>query len=48
MLASHLDSVSVGGNYDGLAGVIAGLAVLFALEQANPAKTGKMRCIPTK
>lgn len=40
MLASHLDSVPVGGNYDGLAGVIAGLAVLFALEQANAARSG--------
>ena len=28
MIGSHLDSVPIGGNYDGLAGVIAGLAVL--------------------
>jgi N-carbamoyl-L-amino-acid hydrolase len=32
LVASHLDSVPVGGNYDGLAGVIAGVAVLSALK----------------
>jgi N-carbamoyl-L-amino-acid hydrolase len=32
IIASHLDSVPVGGNYDGLAGVIAGVAVLSALK----------------
>jgi N-carbamoyl-L-amino-acid hydrolase len=32
IIASHLDSVPVGGNYDGLAGVIAAVAVLSALK----------------
>ena len=32
MIGSHLDSVPIGGNYDGLAGVIAGLAVLSAFD----------------
>ncbi len=31
ILGSHLDSVPVGGNYDGAAGVVAGIAVLSAL-----------------
>jgi N-carbamoyl-L-amino-acid hydrolase len=31
MLASHVDSVPCGGNYDGLAGVIGGIAALLAL-----------------
>jgi beta-ureidopropionase / N-carbamoyl-L-amino-acid hydrolase len=33
LLASHLDSVPRGGNFDGLAGVIAGVLVLAALRQ---------------
>ena len=37
---SHLDSVPHGGNYDGLAGVAAGLAVLAAAN-ADPASRGK-------
>lgn len=40
ILGSHLDSVPVGGNYDGLAGVIAGLAVLCAFDQEIAAKAG--------
>jgi beta-ureidopropionase / N-carbamoyl-L-amino-acid hydrolase len=40
ILGSHLDSVPVGGNYDGLAGVIAGLAVLCALDRGITAKAG--------
>lgn len=32
IIASHLDSVPVGGNYDGLAGVVAGVAILSALK----------------
>ena len=33
-MGSHLDSVPQGGNYDGAAGVVAGLCVLSALRQA--------------
>ncbi len=39
ILASHLDSVPAGGNYDGLAGVVAGLAVLCVLHQDMAAKS---------
>jgi len=35
VIASHLDSVPRGGNFDGLAGVIAGLLVLAALEKTG-------------
>jgi len=35
IIASHLDSVPVGGNYDGLAGVIAGVAVLLAFKRED-------------
>ena len=35
MIGSHLDSVPQGGNYDGAAGVVAGLCVLSALKQAG-------------
>src|SRR5262245_36584691 len=46
---SHLDSVPHGGNYDGLAGVAAGLAVLAAanadpLDRAKPFRAVAMRC----
>jgi beta-ureidopropionase / N-carbamoyl-L-amino-acid hydrolase len=34
IIGSHLDSVPQGGNYDGAAGVVAGLSVLSALKQA--------------
>jgi N-carbamoyl-L-amino-acid hydrolase len=35
MIGSHLDSVPQGGNYDGAAGVVAGLSVLSALSRAQ-------------
>src|SRR3984885_800618 len=35
IIGSHLDSVPQGGNYDGAAGVVAGLCVLSALRQAG-------------
>ena len=35
MLGSHLDSVPHGGNYDGAAGVVAGLALIAALIEAK-------------
>jgi len=35
MIGSHLDSVPQGGNYDGAAGVVAGLCAVSALEQAG-------------
>jgi beta-ureidopropionase / N-carbamoyl-L-amino-acid hydrolase len=35
MIGSHLDSVPQGGNYDGAAGVVAGLSALSALRQAG-------------
>ncbi len=35
LLGSHLDSVPQGGNYDGAAGVLAGLAVVAGLKQAG-------------
>lgn len=35
VIGSHLDSVPHGGNFDGAAGVIAGLATLSGLRQAN-------------
>lgn len=46
---SHLDSVPHGGNYDGLAGIAAGLAVLAAAaadpaNRTTPLRTVAMRC----
>jgi beta-ureidopropionase / N-carbamoyl-L-amino-acid hydrolase len=35
LVGSHLDSVPQGGNYDGAAGVVAGLAVMAALRRAQ-------------
>jgi N-carbamoyl-L-amino-acid hydrolase len=35
MIGSHLDSVPQGGNYDGAAGVVAGLSAVSALKQAG-------------
>jgi len=35
IIGSHLDSVPQGGNYDGAAGVVAGLSALSALKQAG-------------
>ena len=48
-LGSHLDLVPHGGNYDGLAGVAAGLAVLAAanadpVNRARPIRAVAMRC----
>ena len=37
MIGSHLDSVPVGGNFDGAAGVLLGLSVLSGLVKAGPA-----------
>jgi N-carbamoyl-L-amino-acid hydrolase len=45
MIASHLDSVPVGGNYDGLAGVIAGLAVLSAVQRIGATKSRNLRVV---
>src|ERR1700692_994497 len=35
IIGSHLDSVPQGGNYDGAAGVVAGLCAVSALERAG-------------
>jgi len=35
MIGSHLDSVPRGGNYDGAAGVVAGICILSSLVKAN-------------
>lgn len=48
VIASHVDSVPMGGNYDGLAGVIAGLMVLVAAHRglrtlARPVRVLAMR-----
>ena len=45
VIGSHLDSVPVGGNYDGLAGVIAGVAVLTALHKSGATKLRKIRVL---
>ncbi len=44
---SHLDSVPQGGNYDGAAGVVAGLAVLagFRADGVTPRRTLKLFCL---
>ncbi|WP_374632102.1 Zn-dependent hydrolase [Ferrovibrio sp.] len=42
-IGSHLDSVPQGGNYDGAAGVIAGLLCLVALRQSNQAPPRPVR-----
>ena len=39
IIGSHLDSVPQGGNYDGAAGVVAGLCVVSALKGAGVAPT---------
>lgn len=47
LIGSHLDSVIEGGEYDGVAGVLAGLAVLRALrerETALPVAVAAFRC----
>jgi hypothetical protein len=43
VLASHLDSVPRGGNFDGLAGVIAGVLALAAFKEAG-ARPARPRC----
>jgi beta-ureidopropionase / N-carbamoyl-L-amino-acid hydrolase len=40
IIGSHLDSVPQGGNFDGAAGVVAGLVVLKALREAHTAVDG--------
>jgi len=45
IIGSHLDSVPVGGNYDGLAGVIAGVAVLTALQESGATRKNKIRVL---
>jgi len=45
IIASHLDSVPIGGNYDGLAGVIAGVAVLIALQRSDVQKAANLRVL---
>jgi N-carbamoyl-L-amino-acid hydrolase len=45
VVGSHLDSVPVGGNYDGLAGVIAGVAVLAALKRSGATKLCSVRVL---
>lgn len=40
MIGSHLDSVSQGGNFDGAAGVVAGLAALFMLQRQRVSLRG--------
>src|SRR5580692_8094429 len=45
IIGSHLDSVPQGGNYDGAAGVVAGLCVVSALKRAgvHPGCGGSVR-----
>lgn len=47
LIASHLDSVPQGGNFDGAAGVIAGMAIVTAWKRANfvPAQDVTVMCI---
>jgi N-carbamoyl-L-amino-acid hydrolase len=45
VVGSHLDSVPVGGNYDGLAGVLGGIAVLTALHRNGATKLRKLRVL---
>lgn len=47
LIASHLDSVIEGGRYDGVAGVIAGLMVLYWIKKGGltiPVRVGAFRC----
>lgn len=47
LIASHLDSVIEGGRYDGVAGVIAGLMVLYWIKKNGltiPVRVGAFRC----
>jgi N-carbamoyl-L-amino-acid hydrolase len=43
IVGSHVDSVPKGGNYDGLAGVVAGLLLLYEIQ-----RSGKLPLIPVK
>ena len=45
IIASHLDFVPVGGNYDGLAGVLAGVAVLAAMQREGVDKIRNLRAL---
>lgn len=45
IIGSHLDSVPLGGNYDGLAGIIGGLAVLVALQKSDAIGRTKVRVV---
>ena len=45
LVASHLDSVPRGGNFDGLAGVIAGVLVLVALRQTGAPTDRNIRAL---
>ena len=36
LIGSHIDSVPIGGNFDGLAGVIAGLIILAEIKKNQP------------
>src|SRR6185437_14359453 len=47
LIASHLDSVPQGGNFDGAAGVIAGMAIVTAWKRAGfvPAQDVAVMCI---
>jgi beta-ureidopropionase / N-carbamoyl-L-amino-acid hydrolase len=45
IIASHIDSVPLGGNYDGLAGVIAGIATLAALHSVGAPSRHAVRVV---
>jgi N-carbamoyl-L-amino-acid hydrolase len=45
LIGSHLDSVPRGGNYDGLAGVVAGIAVLSAMQRARISPNAALRVL---
>jgi N-carbamoyl-L-amino-acid hydrolase len=45
IIGSHLDSVPRGGNYDGLAGVIAGIGVLLAVQSLGAAPALDLRVL---
>lgn len=45
LVASHIDSVPRGGNFDGLAGVVAGIGLLAALHRTGVRPHGKIRAV---
>lgn len=45
LIGSHVDTVPEGGNYDGLAGVVAGLLVLIEARQSGRIFRAPVRCI---